>query len=210
MLKVTGDLSQIKYNSDGLIPAVAQDVATGAALMLAWMNADSMQKTMETGYAHYYSRSRKVLWFKGETSGHTQKVQEILLDCDGDSILLKVEQNGAACHTNDFSCFHVNLAQSEDPRAPGFEALSREFAVILDRKANPKVGSYTNYLFDKGIEKICKKIGEESSEIIIAAMKGNNDEMCSETADMLYHLMVAMANQGLTWEDVLAEVSKRK
>jgi phosphoribosyl-AMP cyclohydrolase / phosphoribosyl-ATP pyrophosphohydrolase len=211
MLTIKGDLNSVKYNEAGLVPAVAQDTSTGAVLMLAWMNAEALALTLETGYAHYFSRSRKKLWKKGETSGHVQKVAEVHLDCDGDTILLKVEQTGAACHTNSYSCFYTPLAErAEGSAAPGFEALRSEFEVIMDRKANPKEGSYTNYLFDKGIEKICKKIGEESSEVIIAAMKGNNDEMRYEVADLFYHVMVAMANQGLTWEDILQEVKNRK
>lgn len=209
-MNIKGDLNTVKYNEAGLAPAVAQDVSTGAVLMLAWMNAESLAKTIETGYAHYYSRSRQALWKKGETSGHVQKVVEVLLDCDGDTILLKVGQTGAACHTNNYTCFYTPLAESAEGSAPGFEALRSEFEVILDRKANPKEGSYTNYLFDKGIEKICKKIGEESSEVIIAAMKDNRDEMRYEIADLLYHVMVAMADRGLTWEDILLEVRNRK
>ena len=209
MLTIRGEFSMVKYDENGLVPAVAQDAATGAVLMLAWMNAESLAKTVETGYAHYYSRSRKTLWKKGGTSGHLQAVREILLDCDGDAILLKVEQRGPACHTNRYSCFHNPLAAGEEEAKPGFEALRREFEVIRDRNANPKEGSYTNYLFGKGIEKICKKVGVEASEVIVAAMKGDNDELRYETADLLYHLMVAMANQGLTWEDVLAEVEAR-
>ena len=209
-MQVIGTLKNIHFNEKGLVPAVAQDVATGAVLMLAWMNAESIAETVRTGLAHYYSRSREKLWLKGETSGHTQTVREMALDCDGDTILLKVEQKGPACHTNAYSCFHEGLARSEEPVRPGFEALSREFATILDRKVHPKEGSYTNYLFDMGVEKICKKVGEESSEVIIAAMKGNNEEMRYEIADLLYHTMVLMANQGLGWEDVLAEVANRK
>jgi phosphoribosyl-ATP pyrophosphohydrolase/phosphoribosyl-AMP cyclohydrolase len=210
MLTVKGDFSQVKYNEDGMIPAVAQDTQTGAVLMLAWMNAESLARTLESGFATYYSRSRKELWRKGETSGHVQKVMEIVLDCDGDTILLKVEQAGPACHTNQYSCFFTPLAESAEGTAPGFDALRSEFEVILGRKAKRKEGSYTNYLFDHGIEKICTKVGEEASEVIIAALKGNNGEMRYEIADLLYHVMVAMVNQGLTWEDVLAEVQKRK
>lgn len=209
MLAVKGDFASIRYNEQGLVPAVAQDLQTGAVLMLAWMNAEALMKTIETGYAHYYSRSRRALWFKGETSGHTQKVMEILLDCDGDTVLLKVSQQGAACHTNRFTCFNEPLAMSEEGAQPGFEALRAEFEVIQDRKNHPREGSYTNYLFDKGIEKICKKVGEEASEVIIAAMKGNIGELRYETADLLYHLMVAMANQGLQWEDILSEIAAR-
>ena len=210
MLTIRGDLGAIQYDERGLVPAVAQDAATGAVLMMAWMNAESLQKTINTGYAHYFSRSRQALWFKGETSGHTQKVIELVLDCDGDTLLMKVEQTGAACHTNEFSCFHTRLASSGDAPSAGFEAVREEFAVILDRQAHPKADSYTNYLLDKGVEKICKKIGEEASEVIIAAMKDNKEEMRYEIADLLFHVMVAMADRGLTWEDVLAEVKKRK
>lgn len=208
-MNLTGDLSLIKYNADGLVPVVAQDVATGAVLMLAWANYEALWRTIETGQAHYYSRSRKELWHKGATSGHTQAVQSILLDCDGDTVLYRVAQTGAACHFGTYSCFETTLAKGDEV-PPGFEALAREFAVILDRKAHPKEGSYTNYLFDKGIEKICKKVGEEASEVIIAAMKGNNDELRYEAADLIYHLMVAMANQGLGWEDILKEIERRK
>ena len=210
MLTIKGDLNAIKYNELGLVPAVAQDAQTGAVLMLAWMDAEALAKTVASGWAHYFSRSRKSLWKKGETSGHVQKVLEVLLDCDGDAIVLKVEQTGPACHTNRYSCFSTLLAESGEAAKPGFEALRAEFEVILDRKSNPKEGSYTNYLFTQGIEKICKKVGEEASEVIIAAMKGDNGELRYETADLLYHLMVAMADRGLAWEDVLREVNGRK
>ncbi len=208
-MNLTGDLSQIKYNTDGLVPVVAQDVATGAVLMLAWANGEALRRTVETGQAHYYSRSRQELWHKGATSGHIQIVYQVLLDCDSDSVLYRVEQAGGACHTGSYSCFERTLAKG-DEIPPGFETLAREFAVILDRKANPKEGSYTNYLFDKGIEKICKKVGEEASEVIIAAMKGNAEELRYEAADLIYHLMVAMAHQGLSWKDILSEIDRRK
>lgn len=204
----TSDFSQVKYNADGIVPVVAQDVATGAVLMLAWANAEALKLTVQTGQAHYYSRSRQELWRKGATSGHTQAVQAVLLDCDGDTVLYRVAQTGAACHTGSYSCFERTLAKG-DEIPPGFEALAQEFAVIQDRMAHPKEGSYTNYLFDKGVEKICKKVGEESSEVIIAAMKGSNDELRYEAADLIYHLMVLMANQGLGWEDILQEIARR-
>jgi phosphoribosyl-ATP pyrophosphohydrolase/phosphoribosyl-AMP cyclohydrolase len=205
----TTDLSQIKYNEAGLVPVIAQDIATGSVLMMAWANREALELTIQSGQAHYYSRSRKELWRKGATSGHTQAVQTVLLDCDGDTVLYRVEQTGAACHTGTYTCFETVLADVGETPAPGFEALAREFAVILDRKVHPKEGSYTNYLFDKGVEKICKKVGEESSEVIIAAMKGSNDELRYEAADMIYHLMVLMANQGLGWEDILQEIARR-
>lgn len=209
-MNLTGDLSQIKYNADGLAPVVAQDVATGAVLMLAWANDEALRRTVETGQAHYYSRSRQELWHKGATSGHVQTVLQVLVDCDGDTVLYRVEQTGGACHTGDYTCFGTVLAESDEASPPSFEALAREFAVILDRKANPKEGSYTNYLFDKGIEKICKKVGEEASEVIIAAMKGSAEELRYEAADLIYHLMVAMAHQGLSWQDILSEIDRRK
>lgn len=209
-MKQTSDLSQVKYNADGLVPVVAQDVATGAVLMLAWANEEALNRTVQTGQAHYYSRSRRELWHKGATSGHTQAVQAVLLDCDGDTVLYRVAQTGGACHTGAYTCFSTEIAKQDGPKAPpGFEALAREFAVIQDRKVHPKEGSYTNYLFDKGVEKICKKVGEESSEVIIAAMKGSNDELRYEAADLIYHLMVLMANQGLGWEDILQEIARR-
>ena len=207
-MNVVKDLFQVNYNADGLVPVVAQDVATGAVLMLAWANAEALNLTVQTGQAHYYSRSRKELWRKGATSGHTQAVQAVLLDCDGDTVLYRVAQTGGACHTGAYTCFETVLAESGEATT-GFEALAREFAVIQDRKTHPKEGSYTNYLFDKGVEKICKKVGEESSEVIIAAMKGSNDELRYEAADLIYHLMVLMANQGLGWEDILQEISRR-
>jgi phosphoribosyl-ATP pyrophosphohydrolase/phosphoribosyl-AMP cyclohydrolase len=210
MLKLIGDPGTVQYNANGLVPAVAQDIETGAVLMLAWMDAEALQKTLETGWAHYHSRSRQALWRKGETSGHVQRVKEIRLDCDGDTILLKVEQTGPACHTNSYTCFFNEFAADDECAKPGFEALRAEFEVIMDRKQSPKEDSYTNYLLNEGIEKICKKVGEEASEVIIAAMKGNNGELRYEIADLLYHLMVAMADRGITWEAVLAEVQNRK
>jgi phosphoribosyl-ATP pyrophosphohydrolase/phosphoribosyl-AMP cyclohydrolase len=269
-------LELVKYNADGLVPAVTQDIRTDEVLMLAWMNEESLRKTIETGKVHYYSRSRQKLWLKGETSGHFQTVRSISVDCDGDTLLIKVDQTGAACHTGHRSCFFTRLdadklkegigngaetaetakmvksantvemsdavieeavgsaldadavpadnsMQSKTPanedRADGDVADSNEagpevleevFGVILDRKLHPKEGSYTNYLFGKGTDKILKKISEEAGEVIIASKNGNNEEISAEAADLLYHLMVLLADRGMTWNDIYRELNHRK
>ena len=206
------DLKKIQFNSEGLIPAVAQDVKTGAVLMLAYMNEESLKITLDTGYATYFSRSRQKLWKKGETSGHVQKVRAMYYDCDGDSLLLQVDQVGNACHTGEYSCFHnplVSLVEGAN-QLPSSAILQEVYNVIADRKEHPKEGSYTNYLLDKGVEKICKKVGEEASESIIAAVKGSNEELRYEVADLMYHVMVLLFNQGLTPTEIWAELQKRR
>lgn len=202
----------IAWNADGLVPAIVQDVRTGTVLMLAYMNEESLQRTLDTGLATYWSRSRKTLWQKGETSGHVQRVRAISYDCDADALLLRVEQEGPACHTGAYSCFFNALVPllEDGNAAPGSAVLQELFQTILDRKAHPKEGSYTNYLLDKGVEKICKKVGEEASESIIAAVKGNNDELRYEVADLFYHVLVLLADRGMTPEDIYAELGKRR
>ncbi len=208
---MTMDMSRIKFNEQGLVPAIAQDAATGEVLMLAWMNAESLALTLETGYATYFSRSRQQLWKKGETSGHTQRVLGMKLDCDLDAVLLTVEQTGPACHTGARSCFFNEvLTPDEDELPPSASILAKVYAVIADRKEHPQEGSYTNYLLGKGVEKICKKVGEEASETIIAAVKGSKEEVTYEAADLLYHLMVLLFQQGVTLEDVWAELARRR
>ena len=165
------DLKEIRFDGQGLVPAIAQDARTGEVLMLAYMNEESLRLTMETGYATYFSRSRQKLWKKGETSGHTQQVVDMYYDCDGDAILMKVIQTGPACHTGARSCFFNPMVEADEedrPAGPGI--IQSVYDVISDRRVNPQEGSYTNYLFDKGVEKMCKKVGEEASETIIAAM----------------------------------------
>ncbi len=204
-------ISRVKFNEQGLVPAIAQDAATGEVLMLAWMNEASLRLTVETGYATYFSRSRQRLWKKGETSGHVQQVLGLRLDCDGDTILLSVRQTGAACHTGHRSCFFDEIIAPDPAEAPATAAvIAEDFATILDRQANPQEGSYTNYLLDKGVEKISKKIGEEASEVIIAAMKGAKDEVTYEAADLTYFLLVLLAQQGLRPEDIYQELRKRR
>ena len=205
------NLSDIRFDENGLVPAIAQDIRTGELLMLAYMNEESIRLTLETGYATYFSRSRKQLWKKGETSGHVQKVLEMRYDCDGDAILMKVIQTGNACHTGNYSCF-FNLMKEADPDDVPANAgiLQSVYDVISDRRVHPQEGSYTNYLFDKGVEKMCKKVGEEASETIIAAMKADKEEVTYEAADLLYHLLVLMNQQGVTPDDVYEEFARRR
>ncbi len=201
------DSSALKWNDAGLIPAIAQDASTGEVLMLAWMNAESLRLTIESGFATYYSRSRQQLWRKGETSGHTQRVIRLSYDCDGDAILMQVSQIGPACHTGKKTCFHNPVMDGDLPATAAI--LNTIEATIADRAVNPKPGSYTNYLLDKGAEKICKKVGEEATETVIAAMKGDADGLAGEAADLLYHLAVLLHSQGVTWQDVWEVLRKR-
>ncbi len=201
-------LGKIKYNADGLVPAVAQDAQTGEVLMQAYMNAETVRLTLDTGYAHYFSRSRQEIWKKGETSGHLQRVVSVSLDCDYDCVLLKVRQTGNACHTGNRTCFFHEVKRFED--VSGAALLYDLYDLIADRKANPKEGSYTNYLFDKGIDKILKKVGEENAEVIIASKNDGTEELRYETADLIYHLLVLMNEKGLTLEELFGELEKRK
>lgn len=206
------EIEKIKFDEKGLVPVVTQDIKTGTVLMLAYMNKEALQLTLDTGYAVYFSRSRQTLWKKGETSGHVQKVRALHYDCDGDTLLLLVEQTGPACHTGEYSCFHNALISlvEDGSKVPSPLILQEVFNVIADRKEHPKEGSYTNYLLDKGVEKICKKVGEEASESIIAAVKGSRDELRYESADLVYHLLVLLFNQGLTPMELWAELEKRR
>jgi phosphoribosyl-ATP pyrophosphohydrolase/phosphoribosyl-AMP cyclohydrolase len=206
------DINNVKFDEKGLVPVVTQDKKTGTVLMLAYMNEEALKMTLDTGYAVYFSRSRQTLWKKGETSGHVQKVCAIHYDCDGDSLLMLVEQTGSACHTGEYSCFHNELLSLVEGSAkvPSAQILQDVFNVIADRKVHPKEGSYTNYLLDKGVEKICKKVGEEAAESIIAAVKGSREELRYEAADLVYHLLVLLFNQGLTPMELWAELDKRR
>jgi phosphoribosyl-ATP pyrophosphohydrolase/phosphoribosyl-AMP cyclohydrolase len=265
---------KIKYDENGLVPVVAQEAESGKVLMLAYMNREALQRTVETGFAHYYSRSRKSLWKKGETSGHVQEVLSISPDCDNDSLLIKVLQKEAACHTGHYSCFFneydadggVRTAEKVfDPEKvypaeqkanaadPGIQAaytagqkscaadqnaygagqkandtvhkanaadqgayaavsgiLNELFDVITDRKNNPREGSYTCYLFEKGLDKILKKVGEECSEVIIASKNESRSDLVYEIADLFYHVLVLMAERGLKPEDIYEELKKRR
>ncbi len=201
--------SEFKLNSDGLIPVVVQDYKTDEVLMLAYMNEEAFRQTIETGKMTYYSRSRKELWVKGATSGHYQYVRSIAADCDQDTLLAKVRQVGAACHTGNRSCFYRNLVETEYAQTNPLKVFNQVMNVIEDRKINPKEGSYTNYLFEKGIDKILKKCGEEAAEIIIAAKNPDPEEIKYEISDFLYHVMVLMSLKGVTWEDIVKELANR-
>lgn len=203
-------LNKIKFDEKGLVSVIAQDIRTNAVLMQAYMNEESLKKTLETGFMTYYSRSRQKLWQKGETSGNCQALRELNIDCDGDALLALVEQKGVACHTGKYSCFFENVHTNGEKKTVGYAVIDELFGVIEDRKANPKEGSYTNYLFDKGIDKICKKIGEESAEVIIAAKNRSQEEVRYEAADLLYHLFVLLSEQGLKPQDVFSELTKRR
>ena len=201
--------AELTVNGDGLIPVIVQDYRTNQVLMLAYMNGEAYENTLKTGRMTYYSRSRRELWIKGMTSGHFQYMKELTADCDKDTLLAKVSQVGAACHTGSYSCFFERIAGTDYRTADPLHVLEKEYATILDRKANPKEGSYTNYLFDKGIDKILKKVGEEASGIIIAAKNPDPEEIKYEIADFLYHAMVLMVEKGVSWEDITKEISNR-
>ena len=186
-----------------------QDYRTEEVLMLAYMNEEAFSNTLRTGKMTYYSRSRNQLWLKGETSGHFQYVKSLHLDCDNDTILAKVDQIGAACHTGNKTCFFQELMKKEYEDTNPLKVFQSVYDVILDRKEHPKEGSYTNYLFDKGIDKILKKVGEECTEIVIAAKNPDKEEIKYEISDFLYHVMVLMAQKGVTWEDITRELARR-
>lgn len=201
--------SEFKLNSDGLIPVVVQDYKTDEVLMVAYMNEEAFQTTLRTGKMTYWSRSRQEIWVKGLTSGHFQYVKSLTLDCDNDTILAKVAQIGAACHTGNKTCFFKPLMKKEYDDTNPLHVFQDVYDVILDRKAHPKEGSYTNYLFEKGIDKILKKVGEECTEIVIAAKNPDKEEIKYEISDFLYHVMVLMAEKGVTWEDITRELARR-
>ena len=200
---------EFKLNSDGHVTVVVQDYKTDEVLMVAYMNEEAYHNTLKTGKMTYYSRSRKELWVKGETSGHYQYVKSLTADCDKDTILAKVSQIGAACHTGSHSCFFRTIMSKEYDEANPLKVFEQVFDVIKDRKVHPKEGSYTNYLFDKGIDKILKKLGEEATEIVIAAKNPNANEVKYEISDFLYHMMVLMAEKNITWEEITAELARR-
>ncbi|RPF57066.1 bifunctional phosphoribosyl-AMP cyclohydrolase/phosphoribosyl-ATP diphosphatase HisIE [Aquisalibacillus elongatus] len=198
----------MNFNEDGLIPAIVQDYKTGDVLMLAYMNDEALQKTKETKTSWFYSRSRQELWNKGATSGNTQTVKQISYDCDEDTILLQVEPKGPACHTGEKSCFYRDFDIGEEPSFKR-EVVHQIFESILDRREYPKEGSYTNYLFDEGVDKILKKVGEEASEVIIGAKNNDDENLAMEIADLTYHILVLLAEKDLPIERVKEELTKR-
>ena len=200
---------QFKKNSDGMIPVVVQDYKTDKVLMVAYMNEEAFNLTIKTGKMTYFSRSRNEIWVKGVTSGHFQYVKELSMDCDLDTMLAKVYQVGVPCHTGADTCFFNTLVKKEYDESNPMRVFEDVYNVILDRKKNPKEGSYTNYLFDKGIDKILKKVGEEATEIVIVAKNPDPQEVKYEISDFLYHVMVLMAEKGVSWKEITKELSRR-
>ncbi len=212
------DIDKIKFDEKGLIPAIIQE-ESGQVLMLAYMNEESLQKTIETGYTHFYSRSRQSLWKKGETSGNVQKVKALYYDCDGDTLLVKVHQTGVACHTGTYSCFSGRRLDDNNNLPAVIDNQSKEdlslvlyelYSVIKDRQRHPVEGSYTNYLFIKGQDKILKKVGEEAVETILASKNDDRDNIIYEMGDLWYHCLVLLAWHGIKPEDLFAELMNRR
>lgn len=203
---MTIQLEDLAFDENGLLPAVVQDAASGTVLTLAYMNKESLEKTIETGETWFYSRSRQSLWNKGETSGNKQLVKRINYDCDKDALLVQVEPLGPACHTGEVTCFNEKLDQKE---LPSLDIVTQVIDKIKDRRENPVPGAYTTYLFEKGIDKMLKKVGEETSEVIIAAKNEDKEELTAEISDLFYHLLVVMETSGVTLNEIKAELLKR-
>lgn len=200
------NLDELKFDEKGLIPAIVVDGTTGQVLTLAYMNRESLQISLEKELTCFWSRSRQELWLKGETSGAYQHIIDVTADCDKDALVIRVKKDGPACHTGAESCFHNPLYESEENRAFSMDDLME---MLEGRKAQPKEGSYTSYLFDKGLDKILKKIGEESTEVIIAAKDNDKKETVYEIADLAYHVMVSMVQMEISLDDVRAELASR-
>jgi phosphoribosyl-AMP cyclohydrolase / phosphoribosyl-ATP pyrophosphohydrolase len=195
-------LENAKFGADGLIPAVVQDARTREVLTVAYMNKEALQLTLERRETYLWSRSRQQLWHKGETSGNSQKVTKISLDCDNDAVLVEVEPLGPACHTGAYSCFGV------EPELEG--VLQELYSVIEQRKEKRPEGSYTTYLFSSGLDKILKKVGEEATETIVAAKNSDSQRLVSETGDLLYHLLVLLVERGVTLDEISRELKERR
>lgn len=202
------DISSIKFDKNGLVPAIAQDYLTGDILMMAYMNKDALEKTLSTGRAHYFSRSRNKLWLKGETSGNFQEIKAIYYDCDEDTILLKINQIGAACHTGERSCFFRRLDKGEQEPA-SLTILSELFETIKQRKVASPEKSYVASLYAKGLDKILEKVKEESSELIDTAKSGKKQEVIHETADLLFHAFVLLEQKDISLQEILSELKRR-
>ncbi|HHZ16021.1 MAG TPA: bifunctional phosphoribosyl-AMP cyclohydrolase/phosphoribosyl-ATP diphosphatase HisIE [Peptococcaceae bacterium] len=199
----------LQYDERGLIPAIVQDVKSGTVLMLAYMNQESLEKTLAEGRTWFYSRSRQQLWAKGETSGCVQKVRGIYYDCDADTLLVQVEQTGVACHEGSFSCFSHPIMEKDGAVDLDWAVLAWLEDLIREREKERPEGSYTTYLFEKGIDKILKKVGEESTEVVIAAKGGKKEEIIYETADLFYHLLVMLRERKIELKEVWKELAAR-
>jgi phosphoribosyl-ATP pyrophosphohydrolase/phosphoribosyl-AMP cyclohydrolase len=204
--------SAIRFGADGLVPVVAQERRSGDVLMLAYADRDALARTLSTGEAHYYSRSRRAPWRKGESSGHVQRVVEVRLDCDGDAVLYRVDQTGPACHTGERTCFSTVLSEGEPvPGAdPGGHPLSRLATTIARRAEARPDRSYTVQLLDRGVAKIAQKVGEEAVETVVAATAEDEARLTAETADLLYHLLVLLHARGVPLEQVWSELERRE
>ena len=200
------NIDELKFDEKGLIPAIVKDAISGKVLTLAYMNRESLEISMEKGLTCFFSRSRQELWLKGETSGNYQHIVSITADCDNDALVVLVEPDGPACHTGTFSCFTKPVYESEDRHEFSLDGLMK---LIEGRKTNKQEGSYTTYLFEKGIDKILKKIGEESTEVIIAAKANDKAETIYEISDLAYHVMVLMVEAGISLEDIHRELASR-
>ena len=200
------EINELKFDSNGLIPAIVQDSKTNQVLTLAYMNKESLKISIDKGLTCFWSRSRNELWLKGETSGNYQHIVSITADCDGDALLVKVEPDGPACHLGTTSCFENSIWESDELNEFSYQGL---MDLIEGRKTNPKEGSYTTYLFDKGLDKILKKVGEECTEVIIAAKAEDKKETIYEIADLAYHTMVLMIESGISLEDIRDELASR-
>ena len=206
--------SAVRFGADGLVPVVAQERRSGDVLMLAYADRDALARTLSTGEAHYYSRSRRAPWRKGETSGHVQRVVEVRLDCDGDAVLYRVEQTGPACHTGERTCFSSVLIDDRPNPVPGADPgghpLSRLAATIARRARERPDGSYTVKLLERGVAKIAQKVGEEAVETVVAATAEDEPRLAAETADLLYHLLVLLQARGVPLEQVWSELERRE
>lgn len=200
-------MENIKFDNNGLIPAIIQDCNSGEVLMLAYMNKESYKKSLDTGYTWFYSRSRQELWNKGATSGNIQKIKELSYDCDGDTLLIKVEQTGNACHTGKKSCFFNRVTPAKNMTMG--EVLFTLDDILKDRKKNPIEGFYTTYLYKEGVDKILKKVGEECAEVIIAAKNPDKSELVYEASNLLYHLLVLLNEQEVSLEEIKNQLIKR-
>lgn len=204
----------MKFDQNGLIPAVIQDASTKEVLMVGYMNDETLKRTIESGRAVFWSRSRGETWVKGATSGNYMFVKEIRIDCDEDCLLILAEPAGPACHTGHKSCFFRKIENGElketEEELNSDDILARLMAVAQDRRKNPQPGSYTNYLFDKGADKILKKVGEEAAEVVIAGKNRDRAEISYEVADLMYHMTVMLADNDMTWNDIFEELEKRR
>ena len=199
-------IDELKFDANGLIPAVVQDYFSKQVLTVAYMNRESLEISMQEGRTCFFSRSRQQLWRKGETSGNTQEIVTIKADCDMDALVVEVIKKGPACHTGAESCFFNPVYQSEEHQDFSMEAL---YQLLVGRKTSPKEGSYTTYLFQKGIDKILKKVGEECTEVIVAGKGGSKEETVFEIADLAYHVMVLMVEMGIEPKDIFAQLESR-